>query len=395
MADDHNLLAALEAAVEGAPENVALRLHLAELLLDAGRTSEAIHHAAAALAIDPTSEAAQEMVRRATVTPARATVMASPADNDTSLEGDEYDELLRQVLADAGVDASAPGITLADVHGVDAVKERLEVSFLGPMRNPKLRRMYGKSLRGGLLLYGPPGCGKTFIARAVAGELGARFFPVGLHNVLDMYLGQSERNVHEIFETARRNTPCVLFLDEVDAVGQKRSHMRDWASGRNVAAQLLSELDSVGNDNEGVFVLAATNAPWDVDPALRRPGRLDRTLLVLPPDAAAREAIMAFHLRERPVEEGIDLRRLAANLDLFSGADLRLVVEAAAERALSDSVRTGKPRSISRRDLKDAAGETKPSTVAWFQQARNYVMFANEGGAFDDLLAYMREHRLT
>src|SRR5262245_4364317 len=165
------------------------------------------------------------------------------------------------------------------------------------MRSPELRQMYGKSLRGGLLLYGPPGCGKTFLARAVAGELGANFYAVGLHEVLDMWLGQSEHNLHELFVRARRNNPCVLFLDEVDALGQKRSHLSR-SAGRNVVVQLLAELDGMGADNEGVFVLAATNQPWDVDPALRRPGRFDRTILVVPPDLDARRKILEVHMRE-------------------------------------------------------------------------------------------------
>ena len=124
------------------------------------------------------------------------------------------------------------------------VKERLEAAFLAPMRNPELRKLYGKSLRGGLLLYGPPGCGKTFIARAVAGELGARFMAVSFADIIDMFVGQSERNIHELFEIARRNAPCVLFLDEVDAIGQKRSQLRNTPM-RSAVNQLLLELDDV------------------------------------------------------------------------------------------------------------------------------------------------------
>jgi SpoVK/Ycf46/Vps4 family AAA+-type ATPase len=272
------------------------------------------------------------------------------------------------------------------------VKARLEAAFLAPMRNPELRRLYGKSLRGGLLLYGPPGCGKTFIARAVAGELGARFIAVSFADIIDMFVGQSERNIHELFEIARRNAPCVVFLDEVDAIGQKRSQLRHTPM-RSAVNQLLLELDDISGNNEGVFLLAATNHPWDVDSALRRPGRFDRTLLVLPPDASAREGVFRYHLKDRPVA-GIDLTKLAKQTDGYSGADIAHICETAAERALMDSVRRGEPRMIGTPDLEAAIAEVKPSLGAWFDAARNVALFANEGGTYDDLAAYLRKRRL-
>ncbi|HEY3881376.1 MAG TPA: tetratricopeptide repeat protein [Trebonia sp.] len=289
-------------------------------------------------------------------------------------------------------DAEHTGLTLADVAGLDEVKKRLEAAFLAPMRNPELRKLYGKSLRGGLLLYGPPGCGKTFIARAVAGELGARFITVSFADLIDMFVGRSERNIHELFEVARRNSPCVVFLDEVDAIGQKRSQLRNTPM-RSAVNQLLLELDDVASDNTGVFLLAATNHPWDVDSALRRPGRFDRTLLVLPPDGPAREGVFRYHLRDRPVA-GIDLGKLSRLTDGYSGADIAHVCETAAERALLDSVRRGEPRLIGQADLEAAVAEVRPSLGTWFETARNVALFANEGGAYDDLVAYLRKRRL-
>ena len=289
-------------------------------------------------------------------------------------------------------DAEHTGLTLDDVAGMDEVKKRLDAAFLAPMRNPELRKLYGKSLRGGLLLYGPPGCGKTFVARAVAGELGARFVSVSFADLIDMFVGRSERNIHELFETARRNAPCVVFLDEVDAIGQKRSQLRNTPM-RSAVNQLLLELDDATADNTGVFLLAATNHPWDVDSALRRPGRFDRTLLVLPPDGKAREGVFRFHLRERPVA-GIDLRKLAKLTDGYSGADIAHICETAAERALLDSVHRGEPRLIGQGDLEAAAAEVRPSLGTWFETARNVALFANEGGAYDDLVAYLRKRRL-
>lgn len=289
-------------------------------------------------------------------------------------------------------DVQRSHVRLEHVGGMVEVKQRLEAAFLTPMRNPELRRAFGKNLRGGLLLYGPPGCGKTFIAKAVAGELGARFIAVTIADVLDMYIGNSERNLADLFALARRSAPCVLFLDEIDALGIKRSRTHS-STMRQTVNQLLSELDGVTSVNEGVFVLAATNHPWDVDTALRRPGRLDRTLLVLPPDEPARAAILAYHLRDRPVE-GIDLRRLAKATDGYSGADLAHLVESAAENVMMEAARTGVVRVIRHADVEAASRDVRPSVAPWFETARNVAMFANENGTYDDLLRYLRKRRL-
>jgi SpoVK/Ycf46/Vps4 family AAA+-type ATPase len=211
---------------------------------------------------------------------------------------------------------------------------------------------------------------------------------VGLTDVLDLYVGSSERNLHELFDLARRESPIVLFLDEIDALGQRRSASR--SSGmRGQVNQLLTELDGVDSANDGVFVLAATNQPWDVDPALRRPGRLDRMLLVLPPDREARQAVFRYHLRQRPVT-GIDLARLAKATEGYSGADIAHVCETASEHALLDSVRTGESRLITMADVQRAVAEVRPSTGPWFDSARNTVLFGDDEGTYAELRSYMR-----
>jgi len=310
--------------------------------------------------------------------------VTSPAGPAGSNDGPDWDAELVQLVSDN----LAGRVTLVDVGGLDAVKQRLEASFLGPVRNPELRKMYGTTMRGGLLLWGPPGCGKTFLARAVAGELGAHFVSVGLHDVLDMWLGNSEKKLHELFELARRRTPTVLFFDEIDAIGHSRANLNR-SAGRNVVAQLLTELDGVDTSNDGVFVIGATNQPWDVDPALRRPGRLDRSLLVLPPDAAARTAILAYHLRDRATAI-LSVASVVAITEDFSGADLRLVCDEAAQRALAEAARTGIAKPISETDLKMAAQSLRPSTAPWLEMARNFVMYANAAGEYDELALYLR-----
>ncbi|HXI95518.1 MAG TPA: tetratricopeptide repeat protein, partial [Candidatus Acidoferrum sp.] len=319
MAADPVVLAALVKALEADPESIPIRLHLAELLIESGAESSAMDHLLQVLNRDPTNVEAIGLAAQAADAlgdgsraaayrkllaslqnpaagrPAAPRPASGPRPIESKPAPSEGDEPEAVRVGDASDergwwDLETSSISLADVGGMEAVKRRLHVALIGPIRNPELREAYHKSLRGGLMLYGPPGCGKTFIARATAGELGASFLAVGLADVLDMWLGQSERHIKELFDTARRNAPCVVFLDELDAIGQKRSNLRSSPSMRGVVNQLLSEMDGFAGGNEGVFVLGATNHPWDVDTALLRPGRFDRTALVLPPDKPARES---------------------------------------------------------------------------------------------------------
>jgi SpoVK/Ycf46/Vps4 family AAA+-type ATPase len=399
---DGDLFDSLRAAVSAAPDDVRLRLHLAELLAERGRADEAIRELSEVLARDPASEDARALMTRLLQSPATEDDTTTGGDEDFKWDVAEADlgSALPPMFVDGDPAESAvdswdverADVTLDDVGGMQDVKERLEASFIAPLRNEELRKLYRKNLQGGLLLYGPPGCGKTFIARALAGELDAGFISVSIHDVLDMWIGRSERNLHDIFSIARRNAPCVVFIDEIDALGRRRSQISSDGM-RTTVNQLLSELDGVDNQNENVYVLAATNHPWDVDVALRRPGRFDRMVLVLPPDAAARDVILRTHLKDRPIA-GVDTGKLAQMTEGFSGADLAHVCETAGEKAMMEAVRTGEVRMIEMRDLEAAVREVKPSTGPWFEAARNVVTFANSDGTYDDLLAYMKRRKL-
>jgi len=237
-------------------------------------------------------------------------------------------------------------------------------------------------------MYGPPGCGKTYLARATAGEIRASFLSVGINDVLNMWLGNSEKNLHQLFEQARRNRPCVLFFDEVDALAASRADMRT-SAGRHLINQFLSELDGVTANNEGVLILAATNAPWHVDPAFRRPGRFDRILFVPPPDAPARSSILRIMLKGKPLED-VDYDSLAKKSDGFSGADLKGLVDVAIEKKLQQAIKEGVPKPLTTKDLLAAAAIVKPSTREWFATARNYALYSNQGGTYDDILKYMK-----
>jgi SpoVK/Ycf46/Vps4 family AAA+-type ATPase len=274
------------------------------------------------------------------------------------------------------------------VGGLEQLKERLRMDIVYPLQRPDLFRAYRKKIGGGVLLYGPPGCGKTHLARAAAGECGANFFVVEIQAVLDMWLGESEKRLHAIFEAARAAAPSIVFFDEIEAIGGARHQVRH-GPGRRLVNQLLAELDGAGASNEAVLVIGATNAPWDVDPALRRPGRFDRVVFVPPPDAGARENVLRLALRERPTE-ALDVASIARRCLRYSGADLHHLVEVASERALTEALRTGTMRPITQSDLLASVDRVKPTTAEWLEAARRYVAYANQSGLYDDVSAYLR-----
>ena len=299
-----------------------------------------------------------------------------------SVGGEEFDE------DDKSIDIERPKVSFEDVGGMEKVKEEIRMKIIHPLQHPEIYKAYGKKIGGGILMYGPPGCGKTHLARATAGQVNSNFIPVGISDILDMYIGQSERNLHAIFQKARGLKPCVLFFDEVDALGASRTDMRH-SAGRNTINQFLSELDGIEYDNEGVLVLAATNAPWHLDPAFRRPGRFDRIIFVPPPDEAARALILEIKLKGKPVG-AINYDKLARKTVDFSGADLEAIIDIAIESKLEASMRSGVPQPIETKDIEKAIKAHKPTTKEWFGTAKNYALFANEAGIYDDILDYLK-----
>jgi transitional endoplasmic reticulum ATPase len=281
-----------------------------------------------------------------------------------------------------------PAINFNDVGGMELVKKEIELKIIKPLLHPELYRAYGKKTGGGILLYGPPGCGKTYLAKATAGQVNAKFISVGLNDILDMWIGNSEKNLHEIFELARRNSPCVLFIDEIDALGASRSDMKQ-SSGRHLINQFLQELDGINNSNEGVLILGATNTPWNLDPAFRRPGRFDRIIFVPPPDEASRVSILGLKLKDKPTS-AIDYKQLAKKTEEYSGADIDAIIDMAIELKLEASFTDGIPKPIDTKDLLDAVKRHKASTREWFMTARNFALFANDTGLYDDILTYLK-----
>ncbi|MDH5588869.1 MAG: AAA family ATPase, partial [Gemmatimonadota bacterium] len=417
-------VAEFRAALALGPDVAGLKLGLARAFHAAGKTSEAlvviedlvgarsaparafVVHARILAGIGEVEQAARQYRRGVGEDPEAADPelarrlgireRSDPADASASFDPDHYgDEVVggRVRAAWEGPDEppfteiERPTITFDDVGGMDDVKEEIRLKVIYPLAHPEMYAAYGKKAGGGILMYGPPGCGKTHLARATAGEVDASFIAVGIHDVLDMWIGNSERNLHELFEIARGNAPCVLFFDEVDALGASRADMKS-SAGRHLINQFLSELDGIHSDNEGVLVLGATNAPWHLDSAFRRPGRFDRVVFVPPPDAGARAAILRLLMRGKP-QDDVDVEAVAKKCSDFSGADLRAVVEMTVEGKLTEAIRTGTPGPIRTKDLLAALSAQKPTTREWFATAKNYALYSNQGGAYDEILKYL------
>lgn len=438
-------LTALRAAVAAAPGEPSLHVLLAEELVEHGQFDEAETEYREAMRLKPgapeallglvqtlarrgrpkealsvldelhaaSGESAQERMLRARIafqagdTQDAVTSYRRAVELDANFSDPHFDEMLgigdspdsdfvdgrirqrvEEPAAVAPGELERPKISFADVGGMDAVKDEIRRRIIAPMQQPEVYKAYGQRVGGGLLLYGPPGCGKTHLARATAGEVKAAFFSIGIHQILDMWIGASERNLHEVFEVARANTPAVLFFDEVDALAASRTDMRT-SAGRHLINQFLAELDGIDGVNDGLLIMGATNAPWHLDAAFRRPGRFDQVVFVPPPDAHARAAILKVLLRDRPTRN-VDYEKVASKADRFSGADLRGVVEAAVSRRLDEALRTGDPQPVDTNDLFKSVGGIRPSTGDWFATARNYVLYANESGLYDSVRPYLK-----
>lgn len=412
-------IAGLRAALDADPDNDGLRLVLAEQLADGGHADAAAAQfeqladrdaldgdaaaRAALLAIDAgdlrragrfveVAHRAGSTSEQLAVARQRLTDALRRSSDDAHPDPDELDDLARAVQAQPAVPTASPlgedeALHFADVAGLEDVKRTIRRSIIDPYLQPELYASFGRRAGSGCLLYGPPGCGKTMLARATAGECGLPFVNVRIEDVISAFRGESERNLHALFEHARASAPCVLFIDELDALGYARRR-QPGSEGRTLVNTLLQELDAIGASNDGLLVLAATNAPWDVDDALKRPGRFDHFVFVPPPDAPAREFLLTAQLQERPTDD-VDARSIAAATDMFSGADLVAVVERAIDSAIDRSLDAGSAQPIRQDDLSRALAQRRATTIEWLLAARNHAEFANESGQYDELRDYL------
>ncbi len=375
--------ALIAAHPEFAPAHLLLaRLHAGEGNLPAARTSYE-----RALALDPTGQdpsLEKELHGRGAKPepPKSEPEKVTVAGQGWTPEGDGDEG-----AASGVAEIERPKLTFAEIGGMESIKEEIRMKIIHPLKNPQLFKAYGKKIGGGVLLYGPPGCGKTLLSRATAGEIKANFLSIGIHQILDLYLGNSEKNLHQLFELARTHAPAVLFFDEVDALAADRNDLKR-SAGRTLINQFLAEMDGNVGDNDGLLILGATNAPWHLDPAFRRPGRFDRILFVPPPDEPARVSILEVMAKDKPVHK-LDIAAIAKKTKDFSGADLKAVFDIAIERSLARAMTENRVIPLGTDDLLKSAKDVKPSTKAWFESAKNYAIYSNQSGFYDDVLTFL------
>ncbi len=272
-------------------------------------------------------------------------------------------------------------VTFEDVAGADEVKEELEeiVEFL---KSPKKFNDIGAKIPKGVLLYGPPGTGKTLLARAVAGEAGVAFFSISGSDFVEMFVGVGASRVRDLFDQAKKNAPCIIFIDEIDAVGRQRGAGVGGGHDEREQTlnQLLVEMDGF-NSNEGIIIIAATNRPDILDPALLRPGRFDRQVTVDRPDVRGREEILNVHVRKKPLASDVDLSVIAKQTAGFTGADLANLVNEAALLSARQGLKKIGQQQLEQSIERVIAGPEKKSRAKMSDYEKNLVSYHEAGHA--------------
>ena len=246
-----------------------------------------------------------------------------------------------------------PDTSFGDVAGLEHVKEEIRLKLIYPFEHRQQAKKYGQKSGGGILLYGPPGTGKTMLGRAVAGEVEADFFSVKPSDLMDQYVGNTEKKIANMFKAARECERAVIFIDEIESLMPKRKGQRSTIMSR-VVPQFLAELDGVDTSNENILFLGATNEPWSLDGAALRPGRFDEKVYIPPPDLEARRKIFELNLEDKPLSHDIDLDELAGLTEDYSGADISYICKKAAAIPFKEAIETGEERDICMEDMVQA-----------------------------------------
>ena len=262
--------------------------------------------------------------------------------------------------ADQWIVKEKPTIRFNDVAGLDGVKEDIRLKMVYPFEHPELAERFGVRGGGGVLLYGPPGTGKTMLAKATAGEIEATFFTISPADILSKWVGEAEQNIKKLFDAARGEKRSVIFIDEIESLVPAR---RDEGSSvmQRVVPQILQGMEGFDKKVTPVLFMGATNVPWQLDPAVLRPGRFDEKVYIPLPDLAARRKMMDIYLGKRPVADEVDLNGLAQRLEGYSGADIKYICDRAATIPFLQSVATGEEGEITQKIIDDVIADTPRS----------------------------------
>lgn len=280
-------------------------------------------------------------------------------------------------------------VSFDDVVGLEKVKEKIRLKIIEPFRHPELYSYFGKDVGGGILMYGPPGCGKTLLAEAAAHEAGCTFFSISMAGIASKYVGETEKNISSLFAQAREAAPSIIFFDEIESLGGERSHSSEYA--RTAVSQLLTEINGFGNKAHRILLIGATNEPWSVDIALRRSGRFGDHLFIPPLDFKARYKLLKQHLKEKPLADDVNIIALAIETKAYSGADIVALCDDAIEHALTDSLAMRKPRKVNMEDFISALSERHAtSTIQWFRMALAELE-KNNDESFHEVIEYGRK----
>ncbi|MFC1697648.1 ATP-binding protein [Nanoarchaeota archaeon] len=275
-------------------------------------------------------------------------------------------------------------LSFKDIGGLDELKEEIRMKIIMPFLHPEIFKYYKKNIGGGILMYGPPGCGKSLIAEATAGEAGVAYFHVKASDIKSKYVGEAEQNIAALFEEARKASPAIIFFDEFETLGGDRSQTAP--NERGAITQLLTEMDGVGTKDQKILLLAATNEPWNIDLALRREGRFGKTIFVPPPDKDARVEIFKIHLKGRPIDQNIKGKQLLELTENYSGADLKAVCEMASEIPLKEYFKTNVKRKINHDDFIKVIDCHESIIKPWFTKAIEELKSKNRLQFFEDLV---------
>jgi transitional endoplasmic reticulum ATPase len=285
-----------------------------------------------------------------------------------------------------------PNVKFADIAGLEQTKERIKELIVYPFKYPEEYRYFGVSGGGGILLYGPPGCGKTTLAKAAAAECGVVFINLQTSDIKDKYVGESEKNVKEVFDLARSYERAIIFFDEIDAVAGERSSYTE-GHERSLVSELLVQMDGLRVKDSIRLVLAATNRPWDVDIALRRPGRFDRTIFIPHPDFEARRRLLEIKLEDKPLSSQVNVDELAQKMDGYSSVEIVDVCQQAAMIPLRETIKENRPRRrIAVTDFESVITEYKPILPSWYAKAVKELQGREETDMFQELLVAAKEY---